>query len=194
MGLILGSGRSPAEGNGNPLQYSCLENPMDSAWRATVHGVAKSWTQLSTAETGQKRLCVPPHPPHPCLGLSTQRPQASICLLLRAGEQTWITFLASNKETHNEIQALFQSFFYFKSIERNKIIFKKIELSHKLRKARNKKNKYFFLRGRSNSYRMDFIPSQLLSDKTFLFLRHRKHSQCFNWVVQVQSFKPSNGD
>ena len=50
-------------------------------------------------------------------------------------------------------------FFYFKSIERNKIILKKIELSHKLRKARNKKNKYFFLRGRSNSYRMDFIPS-----------------------------------
>ena len=36
------------EGNGNPLQYSCLENPMDrGAWKATVHGVAKSWTQLS---------------------------------------------------------------------------------------------------------------------------------------------------
>ena len=39
------SGRSPGRGNGNPLQYSCLENPMDrEAWRATVHGVAKSWT------------------------------------------------------------------------------------------------------------------------------------------------------
>ena len=36
------------EGNGNPLQYSCLENPMDGgAWCAVVHGVAKSWTQLS---------------------------------------------------------------------------------------------------------------------------------------------------
>ena len=36
------------EGNGNPLQYSCLENPMDGgAWRATVYGVAKSWTWLS---------------------------------------------------------------------------------------------------------------------------------------------------
>ena len=36
------------EGNGNPLQYSCLENPMDGgAWQATVHGVAKSWTRLS---------------------------------------------------------------------------------------------------------------------------------------------------
>ena len=42
---IPGSGRSPGEGNGNPLQYSCLENPMDGgAWRATVHGVAKSQT------------------------------------------------------------------------------------------------------------------------------------------------------
>jgi len=47
-GLIPGSGRSPGEGNGNPLQYSYLENPMDrGAWWATVHGVAKSQTQLS---------------------------------------------------------------------------------------------------------------------------------------------------
>ena len=47
-GSIPGLGRSPGEGNGNPLQYSCLENPMDrGAWQATVHGVAKSWTQLS---------------------------------------------------------------------------------------------------------------------------------------------------
>ena len=39
------SGRSPGEGNGNPLQYSCLENPMDrGVWWATVHGVAKTWT------------------------------------------------------------------------------------------------------------------------------------------------------
>ena len=43
--LIPGSERSPGEGNGYPLQYSCLGNPMDrGAWRATVHGVAKSWT------------------------------------------------------------------------------------------------------------------------------------------------------
>ena len=47
-GLIPGLGRSPGEGNGNPLQYSCLENPMDGrAWWATVHGVAKSRTGLS---------------------------------------------------------------------------------------------------------------------------------------------------
>ena len=45
MGLITGLGRSPGKGNGNPLQYSCLENPMDrGAWWATVHGVAKSRT------------------------------------------------------------------------------------------------------------------------------------------------------
>ena len=48
VGLILGSGRSPGEWNGYPLQYSYLENPMDrGAWQATVHGVAKSQTQLS---------------------------------------------------------------------------------------------------------------------------------------------------
>ena len=48
LGSIPGSGRSPGEGNGNPLQYSCLENPMDGvAWWATVHGVVKSWTRLS---------------------------------------------------------------------------------------------------------------------------------------------------
>ena len=48
LGSIPGSGRSPGEGNGNPLQYSCLENPMDEgAWWATVHGVEKSRTQLS---------------------------------------------------------------------------------------------------------------------------------------------------
>ena len=47
MGSIPGSGRSPGEGHGNPLQYSCLENPMDrGAWWATVHGVTKSWTRL----------------------------------------------------------------------------------------------------------------------------------------------------
>ena len=57
LGSILGLGRCPGEGNGNPLQYSCLENPMArEAWRATVHGVARvrhnwgtnilTWTSL----------------------------------------------------------------------------------------------------------------------------------------------------
>ena len=48
-GSIPGLGRSPGEGDGNPFQYSCLENPMDrGAWWATVHGVTKSWTRLNT--------------------------------------------------------------------------------------------------------------------------------------------------
>ena len=52
LGLIPGSGRSPGRGHGNPLQYSCLENPMDGeAWQADVHRVAQSWTRL-------KRPCV----------------------------------------------------------------------------------------------------------------------------------------
>ena len=47
-GLIPGSGRSLGEGNSNPLQYSCLENPTDGgAWQAKVREVAKSWTRLS---------------------------------------------------------------------------------------------------------------------------------------------------
>ena len=48
VGLIPGSGRSPGGGNGNPLQYSCLENSMDrETRRAMVHGAAKSWIPLS---------------------------------------------------------------------------------------------------------------------------------------------------
>ena len=65
LGSIPGSGRSPGEGNGNPLQCSCLENPMDRrAWWAAVHGVTKSWIQLST-HTGrpfwkQRQFCLGP--------------------------------------------------------------------------------------------------------------------------------------
>ena len=45
-GLIPGSGRSPGEGNGYPLQYSCLGNPIRGGWQAVVHGSTKSQTQL----------------------------------------------------------------------------------------------------------------------------------------------------
>ena len=55
-GSIPGLGRCPGEGNGNPLQYSCLENPMDGgAWWATVHGVTKSQTQLRDKESTQPK-------------------------------------------------------------------------------------------------------------------------------------------
>ena len=56
MGSIPGLGRFPEEGHGNPLQHSCLENPVDrGAWPATVHGVAQSQTQLSTARQQLQR-------------------------------------------------------------------------------------------------------------------------------------------
>ena len=58
MGSTPGPGRSPGERNGNPLQYSCLRNPMDrGAWWATVHRVAKSQTQLSTDICYQNIVC-----------------------------------------------------------------------------------------------------------------------------------------
>ena len=53
MGSVPRLGRSPGEGNGNPLHYSCLENPVDKgAWRATVYGVAKThdWSDLARAQ------------------------------------------------------------------------------------------------------------------------------------------------
>ena len=51
-GLIPRSGISPGEGNGNPLQYSCLGNPMDRrAWLPTAHGVTKHWTQLNDEQS-----------------------------------------------------------------------------------------------------------------------------------------------
>ena len=56
--LIPGSGRFPVGGNDNLLQYSCLENSTGrGTWQATVHGVAKSWTQLSTHTLGNQRIC-----------------------------------------------------------------------------------------------------------------------------------------
>ena len=61
LGLIPGSERSLGEGNDNPLQYSCLENPVDGgAWRATVHRVSKSQTrlkQINISHTNVKRHC-----------------------------------------------------------------------------------------------------------------------------------------
>ena len=51
-GLIPGSGRFPGEGNGNPLQYSCLGNPIDKGdWQTAVHGLAKSWIRLRNQTT-----------------------------------------------------------------------------------------------------------------------------------------------
>ena len=55
-GSIPGSGRYPGEGNGNPLQYSCLENPMDrGTWRAIIHGVTRVGHDLVTKATPPRR-------------------------------------------------------------------------------------------------------------------------------------------
>ena len=63
---IPGSGRSPGEGNGNPLQYFCLENPIDrGAWWATVHGVAKSQTRLSDYTLAIKGIYIVIHSSKP---------------------------------------------------------------------------------------------------------------------------------
>ena len=81
LGSVPGLGRSPGEGNGNPLQYSCLENPMDrGAWWATLHGVTKSRTRLHFHfhPLGQPDL---PPPLPPALGSFGEIPpgwQASI--------------------------------------------------------------------------------------------------------------------
>ena len=57
MGSIPGSGKSPAVGNGNPLQYSCLENSMDKgAWQTTVHGVRKSRTRMHKKHTVKTKV------------------------------------------------------------------------------------------------------------------------------------------
>ena len=56
LGSIPGSGRSPGEGNGNPLQYSCLENPRDGgAWSATFYGVTQSQTRLKRLSSSSSR-------------------------------------------------------------------------------------------------------------------------------------------
>ena len=65
LGLIPGSGRSPGEGNGNPLQYSCLGNSMDrGAWEATVHGVTQCGSQLSLAWHPPSQHGQAPYGPH----------------------------------------------------------------------------------------------------------------------------------
>ena len=72
-GSIPGSGRSPEEGNGSPLQYSCLEKPMDrGVWGTTVLGVAKNWTQLSSYHLSLSG----------CSGLLPRSSECSVCPLV----------------------------------------------------------------------------------------------------------------
>ena len=72
MNSILGPGRSPREGNGNPFQYSCLKNPMDrGAWYPTVHGAAKCWTLLSDWATATISCDMIESLPPPCYLFAT---------------------------------------------------------------------------------------------------------------------------
>ena len=83
--LIPGSGRSPREGNGNPLQYSCLGNPMDrGAWRAAVHGAAKSQTWLKK-ESEVAQSC-----PTLCDPVDCSLPGSSLHGILQARILEWI--------------------------------------------------------------------------------------------------------
>ena len=67
-GLTPGSGKCPGEGNGYPLQYSCLENPRDGGtWKATVHGVSKSQTRLSDFTFTFTQLSLWPEIRNPCM-------------------------------------------------------------------------------------------------------------------------------
>ena len=76
LGLMPGSGRSPGEGHGNPLQYSCLEYPMDrGAWGATVYRIEKSWTRLEWLSMHVARH------PHTNASICTS-PSGSACLFL----------------------------------------------------------------------------------------------------------------
>ena len=85
-GLISRSGRSPKEGNGYPLQYSCLENSMDRwAWQATVHGAAKSQTQLND--------WVPTHHAHNHLNMGLLSP-------LRKVLQTLVKMPITQEQVH----------------------------------------------------------------------------------------------
>ena len=79
-GSIPGGGRSPGEGHGNPLQYSCLENPMGrGAWWATVHGVAKNQTRLNHRVCAHVCACTHTHTHTPLFkgGVGRRGPEAN---------------------------------------------------------------------------------------------------------------------
>ena len=84
-GSVPGSGWSPGVGNGNPLQYSCLENSMDTrAWQATVHEIAKSWTQLGRQAHVHIHTCTHTHTEYYNLGYKMNIPNFTLMWILTA--------------------------------------------------------------------------------------------------------------
>ena len=104
LGSISVSGRFPGEGYGNPLQYSCLENPMDGgAWQTTVHGVTKSWPQLSdftfTFLTHSRCGWQPQQRSGQCPGMSEARSEACSALSLKSKQKSLFNFPNSLLQT-----------------------------------------------------------------------------------------------
>ena len=106
LGLILGSCRSPGEGNGYPLHYSCLENPMDrGVWRATVHRVGHNWATLSLTHT-YTYCCFIPKSFHSC---SFLKMNDVFSFVKFSSPQTKVPTTQTLKLVHNSILLLFTS-------------------------------------------------------------------------------------
>ena len=105
-GLIPGLGRCPGEGNGNPLQYSCLENPIDrGAWRATVHGVARVGHDSVTTP-----LCVY----LPSWTLSSISTSSSVCYFYQLDGASYIVNLPEKKHFELMIKIKVMDFLQYK--------------------------------------------------------------------------------
>ena len=101
MGLIPGLGRSPGGGNGNLLQYSCLDNLLDrGAWRATVHGVTKSQTRLSDFTFNFSLSCI---------GKGNGNPLQCSCLENPRDEGAWWAAVYGVRQSRTRLRRLSSS-------------------------------------------------------------------------------------
>ena len=100
LGVIPGLGWSPGGGHGNPVQYSCLENPLDRGARQKAHGVAKSWTQLKWLSTHTSYLC----PFYSYQGMILQNPRKyDVYLQATQAEEYTISLICWNKWKFKEL-------------------------------------------------------------------------------------------
>ena len=166
-------------GQEDPLQKEMVIHSSILAWKIpwTVPGglqsmelqrVGHNWAQQSL---GTKEPLLAPHTRlTPALGWAHKgRRHLSACSWELANKLGLLSWHLTKKLTMKYRHYSKVFFFYFKSIERNKIIFKKIELSHKLREARNKKNKYFFLRADLTAIEWTLFLPSFCQTKIFYF-------------------------